>query len=61
LNRFADAYLAQVRDFAQTILAGKAPRVTGEDGLKALEIAVAADNSYKIGAPCKVAHAAAAK
>jgi scyllo-inositol 2-dehydrogenase (NAD+) len=61
LNRFADAYLAQVRDFVQTVMAGKAPRVTGEDGLKALEIATAAEDSYKSGMPCKVAHAAAAK
>jgi inositol 2-dehydrogenase len=61
LSRFADAYLAQVRDFVQTIQAGKAPRVTGEDGLKALQIAVAAENSYKLGTPCKVAQAAAAK
>jgi scyllo-inositol 2-dehydrogenase (NAD+) len=46
LSRFADAYLAQVRDFVQTILTGRSPKVTGIDGLKALEIAVAAENSH---------------
>src|ERR1700689_5227353 len=33
LTRFADAYLAEVRDFVQTILSDRPPRVTGEDGL----------------------------
>jgi inositol 2-dehydrogenase len=47
LTRFADAYLAEVRDFVQTILSDRPPRVTGEDGLKALAIAVAAENSHK--------------
>jgi inositol 2-dehydrogenase len=47
LTRFADAYLAEVRDFVQTILSDRPPRVTGEDGLRALAIAVAAENSYK--------------
>ena len=60
LTRFADAYLAEVRDFVQTILADKAPRVTGEDGLRALEIAVAAENSHLQGKPMGVAVAAAA-
>lgn len=59
LTRFADAYLAEVRNFVGTVLAGKAPEVTGEDGLRALEIAVAAEKSHMIGQPCKVAHQAA--
>ena len=45
LTRFADAYLEEVRDFVKTILNEKSPRVTGDDGLKALEIAVAAEKS----------------
>jgi scyllo-inositol 2-dehydrogenase (NAD+) len=61
LSRFADAYLAEVRDFVQTILADKAPRVTGEDGLKALEIAVAAENSHLQNKPMGIATAAAAR
>src|SRR6516225_5937137 len=35
LTRFADAYLAEVRDFVQNLLADKPVRVTGEDGLQA--------------------------
>jgi inositol 2-dehydrogenase len=61
LTRFADAYLAEVRDFVQTILAGKAPRVTGDDGLKALEIAVAAENSHLQSRPCSLSQAALAR
>jgi inositol 2-dehydrogenase len=61
LTRFADAYLAEVRDFVQTILAGKAPRITGEDGLKSLEIAVAAENSHRHGRPYNIAELASAR
>jgi predicted dehydrogenase len=46
LTRFADAYLAEVRDFVHNMLHDLAPRVTGDDGLKALAIAVAAEKSY---------------
>ena len=61
LTRFADAYLLEVRDFVETILADTAPKVTGLDGLKALEIAVAAEKSHLEGKPCAVTSAAAAK
>ena len=60
LSRFADAYVAEVRDFVHTMLAGRAPRVTGEDGLRALEIAVAAEKSHLQGRPWSVAEAKAA-
>ena len=43
LTRFADAYLAEVRDFVQNLLEDKPVRVTGEDGLQALATAVAAE------------------
>jgi predicted dehydrogenase len=46
LTTFADAYLAEIRDFVDTILNDRQPRVSGEDGLKALAIAVAAENSH---------------
>ncbi|HEX6501976.1 MAG TPA: Gfo/Idh/MocA family oxidoreductase [Terriglobales bacterium] len=46
LTRFADAYLLEVRDFVQNMAADRSPRVTGEDGLRALEIAVAAEQSH---------------
>jgi len=54
LTRFADAYLAEVQDFVQSILGDKPVRVTGEDGLKALATAVAAENSHKQKKPVKV-------
>jgi scyllo-inositol 2-dehydrogenase (NAD+) len=59
LTRFANAYLTEVRDFVQSMLAGRAPRVSGEDGLKALEIAVAAEKSYLESKPCQVGNASA--
>jgi predicted dehydrogenase len=54
LSRFADAYVAEARDFVHLILTGQAPRITADDGLRALEIAVAAENSYLQGRPCEV-------
>jgi predicted dehydrogenase len=60
LSRFADAYVAEVKDFVHTMLVGGAPRVTGQDGLRALEIAVAAEKSHLQGRPWSVAEAKAA-
>src|SRR5215469_4728423 len=54
LTRFADAYLAEVRDFVQNLLEDKPVRVTGEDGLQALATAVAAETSHKQKRPVKV-------
>jgi predicted dehydrogenase len=54
LSRFADAYLAEVTDFVHNILHDHATRVSGEDGLRALEIAIAAEASQLNGKPCKV-------
>ena len=54
LTRFANAYLSEVGDFVQSMLTGRTPRVSGEDGLKALEIAVAAEKSYLESKPCRV-------
>src|SRR5580700_415696 len=55
LSQFADAYLAEIRDFVHIMLSDRAPLVTGEDGLRALEIAVAAENSHLMDRPCKIA------
>jgi len=46
LSRFADAYLAEMRDFVHNIAHDKPVQVTGEDGLRALQIAVAAERSH---------------
>jgi predicted dehydrogenase len=60
LSRFADAYLAEVQDFVHTILTDREPRVTGDDGLRALEIAAAAENSHLESRPYKISQEKAA-
>jgi predicted dehydrogenase len=60
LSRFADAYLAEVQDFVHTILTDREPRVTGDDGLRALEIAVAAENSHLESRPYRISREKAA-
>ena len=54
LTTFADAYVAEIRDFVDAILKDRPPRVSGEDGLKALAIAVAAEKSHLQGKATKV-------
>lgn len=54
LSRFADAYLFEVRDFVHNMLHDLPPRVTAEDGMRALEIAIAAEESHKQSSPRKV-------
>jgi scyllo-inositol 2-dehydrogenase (NAD+) len=46
LTTFADAYLAEMRDFVDRILSDRPPSVTGDDGFKALAIAAAAEQSH---------------
>jgi inositol 2-dehydrogenase len=58
LTRFRQAYVTEILDFVDTILSDRAPRVTGEDGLRALEIAVAAEKSYRTASPCTIGPAA---
>lgn len=54
LSRFADAYLSEMKDFVTNVLHDRPLRVTGDDGLKALAIAVAAEQSHLHGKPCAV-------
>ena len=54
LSRFADAYVSELRDFVHNMLHDRPPCVTGEDGLRALEIAIAAEESHVRGMPRKV-------
>lgn len=54
LTRFEAAYVAEVRDFVHNILNDRPLRVTGEDGLRALEIAVAAESSHLQSKPCRI-------
>jgi len=54
LSRFADAYLIEMRDFVQSILDDREVKIPGEDGLKALAIAVAAERSHQQSRPIAV-------
>jgi len=54
LSTFADAYLSEVRDFTNRILNDDPVAVTGEDGLRALRIAVAAEKSHLESKPVQV-------
>jgi predicted dehydrogenase len=54
LTRFADAYVAEVRDFVHNILHDRPIRVSGADGMRALAVAVAAENSHLAGKPVSV-------
>jgi scyllo-inositol 2-dehydrogenase (NAD+) len=47
LARFRDAYVAQLIDFVHNLLHDLPLFVTGEDGLRALEIAAAAEESHR--------------
>ena len=51
LTRFRDAYLAQLKDFVHNLLHDRPLLVTGKDGLRAVEIAVAAEASHRSGSP----------
>lgn len=54
LSTFADAYVAEMRDFVDTMLGDRLPLVGGNDGLQALAIAVAAEQSHLQGKIVKV-------
>jgi predicted dehydrogenase len=60
LARFSDAYLAEIRDFVDMVLSDREPLVNGTDGLRAVEIAVAAQRSYLEKTACPVGTALAA-
>ena len=53
-NLFKDAYVAEVKHFVDCLTAGQQPRVTGEDGLKAVAAVVAANRSMRLGRPVEV-------
>jgi len=59
LTKFADAYLAEMRDFVDMVLKDREPLVTGTDGLRAVEIAAAAQKSYRDQEACRVGRAMA--
>lgn len=54
-NLFHDAYLAEMEHFVRCAQRGEAPAVSGLDGLKALEMVLAANQSVRLGAPVDMA------
>jgi myo-inositol 2-dehydrogenase / D-chiro-inositol 1-dehydrogenase len=51
IERFAEAYRAEVADFVSAIREQRAPRVSAHDALEAMRIAVAADRSFRLRRP----------
>jgi scyllo-inositol 2-dehydrogenase (NAD+) len=60
MERFRDAYTAQLENFAQNVLQGRRPPITVDDGVEALRIAVAATQAFQTGLPVTVASIAGA-
>ena len=52
---FADAYAAELSEFAEAVREGRAPAVTGEDARRAFAVALAAISSVQAGTPVDVA------
>ncbi len=53
-ERFGAAYRAELADFVRCIIEDAAPKVVGEDGVRALEIALAATRSQREGQPVRL-------
>lgn len=56
-ERFEQAYVSQLQDFVNNVLQEKAPSVTCADGVAALNLSVAATQSYKENRPVRIAPA----
>ena len=56
---FADAYAAELAEFAEAVRANRAPAVTGEDARRAFGVALAAIASVESGVPVDVSTGAA--
>ena len=54
LTTFADAYLAEMLDFVDSVREERSPKVTGLDGLKALALAASAQKSHQTQQPVAV-------
>lgn len=53
-NRFEKAYVAEIEHFVQAVLNDDQPAVTGVDGMKAVEVVIAANKSIQTGQPVKL-------
>src|SRR4026208_1834327 len=55
MERFRDAYTAQLQNFAQNVLQDRAAPITIDDGLEALRVGVAATRAHETQMPVAVA------
>jgi predicted dehydrogenase len=55
MERFAEAYTAQLENFAHNVLEQRAPPITVDDGVEALRVALAATRAQKTGERVAVA------
>ena len=55
MERFAEAYTAQLENFARNVLEGHQPPITVEDGVAALIVAIAATEAQKSGQRVEIA------
>ena len=54
MERFRDAYTAQLENFAGNVLHGRLPPITVDDGVEALKIAIAATTARETGQPVRL-------
>ena len=58
MERFGEAYAAEMRDFVACLVSGKEPRVSSQDARAATAIGLAATLSLDEGRPVQVAEVA---
>ena len=49
MERFGEAYTAQLENFARNVLEGRKPPITVDDGVEALRVAIAATRARETG------------
>jgi scyllo-inositol 2-dehydrogenase (NAD+) len=59
MERFAQAYTAQLQDFARNVIEGRPPSLTIDDGIAAITIALAAERARTSGKPVSPAEVTA--
>ena len=55
MERFAEAYTAQLENFAQNVLHQRTPPIVADDGVEALKVAIAATRAQKSGERVSIA------
>jgi inositol 2-dehydrogenase len=55
LERFAEAYALEIADWVKRMASDQPPAITGEDGVRAVALAAAAEESCRTGRPVTVA------